>query len=58
MVNKALHKVGYRLPLYLVARSTRLLDNGDKIHFNSRFLREFGKRFADQYLAIRKDYDL
>ena len=50
MVNKALHEVGDRLPLYSVARSTGLLDKGDKIHFNSRSLCEFGKRYADQYL--------
>ena len=51
-VNSQLHQLCETVPHYGCASAAALSDNGDHIHFNSTSLREFGKRYAREYIRI------
>ena len=51
-VNRALVQLSAEVPLYGCARSAGLTDKGDSVHFDSRSLREFGRRYAVEYLRV------
>lgn len=50
MVNEHFHKVIEKLQPYRCVSSAGLKDKGDKVHFNALALREFGKRYAKEYM--------
>ncbi len=52
-VNSALAQLGAEVPLYGCASAAGLTDKGDSVHFDSPSLREFGRRYAAEYLGVR-----
>lgn len=52
IVNRQLWGGVEQVPAYACVSAEGLTDNGDALHFNSTSLREFGRRYADAYLAI------
>ena len=52
-VNSALAQLGAEVPLYGCASAAGLPDKGDSVHFDSPSLREFGRRYAAEYLGVR-----
>ncbi len=52
IVNQHLWGCVEQLPAFTCVSAAGLTDNGDALHFNSTSLREFGRRYADAYLAI------
>jgi len=54
MVNRQLNGLGKTIPHYGCVSSAGLKDKGDHVHFDSASLREFGKRYAHEYLRIAK----
>jgi hypothetical protein len=57
VVNRHLPRLEGVLPAYGFVPSNGLTDKGDKVHFDSRSLREFGTRYAHKFLQLAKDYD-
>ncbi len=51
-VNRALAQLSKEVPLYGCASAAGLTDKGDAVHFDSRSLREFGRRYAAEYLRV------
>ena len=51
-VNRHLRDLERSLPFCGCASSEGLTDNGDKLHFNSESLREFGRRYAVRYIGL------
>lgn len=51
-VNDALERASQILPLCNYVSSKNLRDKGDGLHFDSTSLREFGKRYAREYLRF------
>jgi hypothetical protein len=51
-VNDTFHHLKKTIPLYGCVSSSGLKDKGDKVHFDALSLREFGKRYAKEYMAI------
>lgn len=51
-VNRQLRDLVKTIPFYGCVSSAGLTDKGDKLHFDSASLREFGRRYAAQYLKI------
>jgi hypothetical protein len=52
IVNYQLMKLEQSLSDYACVSSRGLTDNGDKIHFNSESLREFGQRYANKFIKL------
>lgn len=52
IVNQQLRELERSLPAYGCVTSEGLTDNGDKVHFNSKSLREFGCRYAKKYMNL------
>ena len=52
IVNQQLRGLERTLPLYGCVSAEGLADNGDRVHFDSRSLRELGIRYANKFLAI------
>ncbi|MBC8492005.1 MAG: hypothetical protein H8D42_05545 [Candidatus Marinimicrobia bacterium] len=40
------------VPNYVCVSSLGLTDKGEGLHFNSKSLREFGKRYATEFLTL------
>ena len=53
-VNDALRQAARILPAASFVSSEGLQDKGDSVHFNSVGLREFGRRYGCEYLAVAK----
>lgn len=58
VVNDALKKAGQTLPLGGWVSSRGLKDTGDRVHFNAPALREFGRRYAQEYQKVLKNQGL
>ncbi len=56
VVNDALRTTAESL--YACASARYLTDTGDHIHFDSRSLREFGCRYAEEYLRLIQEHHL
>lgn len=54
-VNDQLRGLCGRVPRYGCARAAGLADKGDRVHFDSAALREFGRRYADVFTEITGD---
>ena len=54
VINDELRSLHERVPGFGLVSSAGLTDNGDHLHFNSPSLRELGRRYAREYLALRK----
>jgi len=54
-VNDTLHNLKETIPLYGCVSSAGLIDKGDAVHFDALSLREFGKRYAKEYMAIMRN---
>ena len=52
-VNSALAQLSTEVPLYGCASAAGLTDKGDSVHFDSQSLRDFGRRYAAEYLRVR-----
>jgi hypothetical protein len=52
IINQQLRGLVEQVPDYACVSAAGLTDNGDALHFNSASLREFGRRYADAYVAI------
>lgn len=52
VVDAALWQASQRLPQCGYASSAGLQDDGSRIHFDSRSLREFGRRYTAAYLEL------
>jgi len=52
VVNQQLRELERSLTVYGCVTSKGLTDNGDKVHFNSESLREFGRRYATKYMDL------
>ena len=50
-INAALATVPARVPLCIFVPANDLADKGDKLHFDSPSLREFGRRYAQAWLS-------
>jgi hypothetical protein len=55
IVNEHLMELEGVLPAYGFVPSGGLTDNGDKLHFNSKSLRDFGIRYAKNYMELIED---
>ena len=55
VVNEALKKAADDLPLAGYVASQGLTDNGDKVHFDAKSLREFGFRYSSVYKTIARE---
>ena len=55
-VNSQLNQLCETIPNYGCASASALRDNGDHLHFNSESLREFGKRYAWEYIKLKKAF--
>ena len=55
IVDQAHQNVAKELPRVAFVSSTGFKHKGDKVHFDSAGLREFGKRYAQAYLNMTKD---
>jgi hypothetical protein len=51
-INEALAKISAHVPRSAFVSSERLSDKGDKLHFDSAALREFGRRYAEAWKAM------
>jgi hypothetical protein len=51
-INEALAKIPAHVPRSAFVSSERLTDKGDKLHFDSAALREFGRRYAEAWKAM------
>ena len=51
-VRAALEKLAQALPACALVSSEGLVDSGDLVHFDSPSMREFGRRYAQSYLAL------
>ena len=58
VVNEALRSAAQALPLCALANSEGLKDRGDRLHFSSPSLREFGRRYALEYENIMRRHGL
>ena len=54
-INRHLRELEEVLPAYGFVSSSGLTDKGDKVHFDSRSLREFGARYAQRFLELAED---
>ena len=52
MVNAQLGALCDSVALFGCASASGLRDRGDHVHFDSASLREFGRRYANEYLRI------
>ncbi len=52
IVNNRLRQLSETVPLYACVSAADLKDKGDHIHFDSASSREFGERYAREYLRI------
>jgi hypothetical protein len=52
LVNQQLRELEEYLPAYACVTSKGLTDKGDRVHFDSKSLREFGIRYAKKYLQF------
>ena len=52
LMNQVLREIPSLVPNSACARSDGLTDKGDKIHFDARSTREFGRRYAAAYLEL------
>ncbi len=57
VVNQHLRELESILPAYGCVTSKGLTDNGDRLHFDSKSLREFGIRYARKYMALTVMYE-
>lgn len=55
IVDQAQQYVAKEVPRVAFVSSTGFKHKGDKVHFDSAGLREFGKRYAEAYLQLTKD---
>jgi hypothetical protein len=55
LVDQAHQNLPKQLPHVAFVSSTGFKHKGDKVHFDSASLREFGKRYAEAYLKLIKD---
>ena len=51
-INEQLCALKHDIPFYACASAAGLSDKGDRLHFDSAALREFGRRYAAAYLDI------
>ncbi|MBU4446688.1 sialate O-acetylesterase [bacterium] len=51
-ISRILKSLVKNVPNYACVSSLGLTDTGDGLHFNSRSLREFGKRYATEFLTL------
>jgi hypothetical protein len=58
VVNDALRGAADSVPLYACASATDLADMGDHVHFDSTSLREFGQRYATEFLELIQHHHL
>ena len=58
VVNDALRATAESVALYACASSRDLTDKGDYIHFDAPALREFGNRYAEEYLTLIQTHHL
>lgn len=54
-VDQAHQNLAKELPRVAFVSSTGFKHKGDKVHFDSASMREFGKRYAEAYLKLKKD---
>lgn len=54
LMNQVLREIPSLVPNSACARSEGLTDKGDKVHFDSKSLREFGRRYAAAYFQLEK----
>ncbi|MCF7838315.1 MAG: sialate O-acetylesterase [Candidatus Marinimicrobia bacterium] len=54
VVNGELRALCDRVPAFRLAKADGLTDKGDAVHFDSPALREFGQRYAREFLALKK----
>jgi len=52
LVNEKLRQLDGVLPSYACVSAEGLSDNGDRLHFNAKSLREFGIRYAETYFRL------
>ena len=55
IVDQAHQNLAKELPRVAFVSSTGFKHKGDKVHFDSAGMREFGKRYAEAYLKMTKD---
>ncbi len=55
LINQQLRELDGKLSAYSWISARDLTDNGDKLHFNAKSLREFGNRYAKGYLDLTKN---
>ena len=53
-LNAVLKKLPERVPLCACVSAEGLSDKGDRLHFDSPSLREFGRRYAKAWMEIAK----
>lgn len=58
VVNDALRELTATTALYACVSARELADKGDEIHFGSLALREFGRRYAQEYLKLVQQHHL
>ena len=56
-INRTLNRLTTSVPGYGCVSAEGLTDNGDGWHFDAMSLRQFGRRYADTYMALSSDSD-
>jgi len=54
LVNEQLREVENIVPGYSCVSARGMQDNGDSVHFNAESLREFGRRYAQKFIEMRR----